>query len=434
MSDLTWEEEQEEERIPFDSEPIERKPGFERTKSIKPPREKSRDSGNLWKVITAVLMIVVVGLSVAFINVNSQIDELKSERGHFVNNITSEGGDSGYAIAKGMLSTVCISASSKNNGNSVDAFFSGSMASRGSGVILEVNKETGDAYILTNFHVVCTQNTLEPFAYHWILLWDSITPIKAEYVGGSYQYDIAVLKVEGSKEIQNSSCATVSVAKSTEIALGEEVVAIGNSVARNLRISTGVIAVEEELMGTSDMYISHSADVNSGNSGGGLFNNSGELVGIVNAKFMDVNPQTGELIIKEVIHGMNYAIPSEIAVSIAKNIIRNNGTALRPTIGLLLGKGLSYQKKNYEIRSSDGFGYTTYELVVSSSNDYFSDGDVLTSMTYKMEDGTEVNVELNRLFSIESHIFNWKKGTEVTIKVNGKKEVKITIEKTTQVT
>ena len=373
-------------------------------------------------------------MAFSIVNVNKKIDELKGERANYINNINSEGGTSSYAVAKGMLSTVSVSASSTDNGNSADSFFSSSMASRGSGIILEVNKDTGDAYILTNFHVVCNTGSLKAFNYHWVMLWDSIKPIPATYVGGSYNYDIAVLKIEGSQEIKNSACASATIAESSKVAIGEEVVAIGNSMARNLRITTGVVAVEEELMGNSSysMYISHSADVNSGNSGGGLFNANGELIGLVNAKFMDVNSSTGDLIYKEVIHGMNYAIPSEIAVSIGKNIIRNNGVLLKPVIGLSLGNTVTYENKNYEIRATDGFGYTTYDLVVSKATGKFSVGDRLESMTYNFG-GKEKTVELNRLFSLESNIFNLDKNSKVTFVVDGD-EIEITVGNTTQVT
>lgn len=432
MSDLTWEDE---EKIPFDSEPIERKPSKEYKKSVKSKKEENRASVSKWIYgFVAVMVGVVAVLSYYMINLNSELTELKSERSNYTMNISATGGNTSYASAKGMLSTVAVSASSTNNGGTADLFFSSAMASRGSGVILEVNKETGDAYILTNFHVVCSLSNLKPFNYRWILLWDSLTPIQAEYVGGSNKYDIAVLKISGSEAIKNSVCTSATVGKSSKVMAGESVVAIGNSMARNLRCSTGIISVEEDLMGNSSMYISYDASVNSGNSGGALFNGSGELIGIVNAKFKDVNDSTGDLIYDEVIQGMNYAIPSEIAVSVARNIIRNGGVLHKPTIGITYGTNVTATQKYFD-PIGDNTGYTTYELSVTKSAGKFWVNDKLVSMKYEYN-GEEITVELNRLFSLESNIFNLSKGDTITFVVERgsvETEIHVTIDATTKV-
>jgi len=435
MSDLNWEEE----KIPFDYEPIERKPAKEYNREVRRKKKDSTTSPKLgmWMYIFMACFIGVFAvMAYSLVNVNKQLDKLKSERSNYTMNISSTGGKTSYAATRGMLSTVSISSSSTNSGGSAENFFLSSMASRGSGVILEVNKETGDAYILTNFHVVCNLSTLKSFPYHWVLLWDSVNPIPATYVGGSSQYDIAVLKISGSTEIINSTCASTSVGKSSNITIGEEVVAIGNSMARNLRITTGVVAVEEELMGNApyNMYISHSADVNSGNSGGGLYNSNGELIGIVNAKFRDVNETSGELIYSEVIHGMNYAIPSELAVSVGRNIIRNSGVLTKPSLGLSLGNTVSYDSKNYEI-NADGQGYTTYDLYVTKAVGKFWTNDRLVSMSYEYA-GQTIIVEINRLFSIESNIYNLDKRSVVTFVVERsgiETEVSVTIDSVTSV-
>ena len=435
MSDLNWDEE--EEKIPFDAEPIVRKPTQEYKKKVKKKREATYGKSKTFLYVFMALMIGVSAvLAYSLININKQVLELKDKNSSYTMNISSTGGNTSYATTKGMLSTVSVSASSTNNGGTAETFFSSAMASRGSGVILEVNKETGDAYIITNFHVVCSTANLKPFNYRWVLLWDSVNPISATYVGGSSTYDIAVLKIEGSAEIKNSTCTGVSVASSSKATIGEQVVAIGNSMARNLRISTGVVAVEEELMGSSpyNMYISHSADVNSGNSGGGLYNANGELLGIVNAKFRDVNETTGELMYNEIIHGMNYAIPSEIAVSIAKNIIRNNGVLQKATLGLVLGSNYSYASKNYEV-TQDGQGFTTYDLVVTKATGKFWANDKLISLTYEFA-GSEKTVELNRLFSIESNVYNLSKQDKIKVVVERggvQTELEMTIESQTSV-
>ena len=429
MSDLNWEEE----KIPFDNEPIDRRPTKEFKKEIKAQKPKSSGSvsKSVFYIVSVGLLCLVLIVLYLMVGFKNDFADMKSGKNNYTMNISSEVGTMSFAATKGMLSTVSISASSTNNGTA-ETFYTNAMASRGSGVILEVNKETGDAYIITNYHVVCSLTTLKAYKYVWVMPWDGIKPIAATYVGGSNTYDIAVLKIEDSAEIKNSACVAATIGNSSKVSFGEGVVAIGNSMARNLGLTTGVVSAEEDLMGSINynMYIRHSADVNSGNSGGGLYNSSGALIGIVNAKFRDVNDTTGELIYKEVIHGMNFAIPVDIAVSVAKNIIRNGGKLVKPAIGLSLGNNLTYTSKYYSINES-GLGYTTYDLVVSKATGKFRYGDKLVAMTYEFE-GKTITVELNRLFSLENNIYNLDVGDTIKFAVEGR-EFEMKIESSTVV-
>lgn len=437
MSDLNIEEE----KIPFDSEPIDRNKSSDYYRYVKLQKKqeasKMPKKYNLTSIGMIAMGLVVVLMGVWLFGMNSRLSKLKNARTDYTMNISSVGETQSYAVAKGMLSTVCVSASNTNTCSDSTMFFSKSMLSRGSGVILEIDKNNGDAYIITNYHVVSNANTAVVFSYVWVMLWDSISPISAQYVGGSRTYDIAVLKIEGSNEVKNSSATGASIAKSSDLCIGESVCAIGNSMARNLRITSGVVSVEEDLMGSAtfyNMYISHSADVNSGNSGGGLYNNKGELIGIVNAKFRDVNPTSGDLMYKEVVHGMNYAIPVDLAVGIARNIIRNNGTLLRPAIGLTLGDGYSYNDKNYEI-TEKGFGYTTYSLVIDNPTGKFWLNDKFISASYEFN-GQSIDVKLNRLFSIESALFNLDRYAEIIFVVDRsgiENELKVKVNSVTSV-
>lgn len=437
MSDLNWEDGADEddevlEKIPFDLEPIERHPSREYKKQVKKKTQSQDKSFRPWLYIFMAGVMCVCGvMAFKLVTVSRQVDKMRGERSNYLMNISATDADLSYATAKGMLSTVSISASYTDNCTSSEAFFGSGMASRGSGIILDVNKNTGDAYIMTNYHVVCNVNTRSSITYQWVMLWDSINPVKATYVGGSYSYDVAVLKISGSEEIKNSTCVSATIADSGNVCVGESVVAIGNSMARNLRVSSGRVAVEEELMGSApyNMYISHSADVNSGNSGGGLYNSKGELIGLVNAKFKDVSDFDGSLIYNEVIHGMNYAIPATLAENIARNIIRNNGTLLRPSLGLTLGTNVTYTGKNYEITDT-GKGYTTYDLVIEASTGKFWKNDKLISLTYEYN-GKTITAPINRLFTIESHSFNLSKNSTITIRVERggvEKDITVTID------
>ncbi len=197
--------------------------------------------------------------------------------------------------------------------------------SEGSGVIYHIDKTEGDAFIITNYHVVydTSSNTENGISNDIsVYLYGSETEekaIEATYVGGSPYYDIAVLRVEDCEILKNSNACAVEVSNSDEVVVGDSAIAIGNAQGYGISASSGVVSVDSEYItmtaadGKSNVsfrVMRVDTAVNSGNSGGGLFDEQGKLIGIVNAKIVD-----------EGVESIGYAIPSNIAVSIANNII-----------------------------------------------------------------------------------------------------------------
>ena len=198
-------------------------------------------------------------------------------------------------------------------------------SSAGSGVLYKVDKELGNAFIITNYHVVYdsssdTENGISEEIT--VYLYGSETEaqgIPAVYVGGSLYYDIAVLYIEDSDLIRTSLAAGVTVADSDQVCPGDTAIAVGNPEDMGISASVGIVSVDSEYitMTAADERTSVSfrvmridTAVNSGNSGGGLFNHKGELMGIVNAKVSDTS-----------VENIGYAIPSAVAVSVAENIL-----------------------------------------------------------------------------------------------------------------
>lgn len=259
------------------------------------------------------------------------------------NSITIEGSfDDVSAVArKGIGSTVSIVCRTENS------------ASSGSGVIYKLNKANGEAFIITNYHVVHNDSiTTNGGIYDDISVYlygsetyleeNDTAAIDAEYVGGSATYDIAVLHVEHSNMIRNSEIVSgVTFADSSLVSAGSTAVAIGNPEGEGLSVTSGIVSKESEFVyflknENSNEYTSMrlmriDASVNPGNSGGGLYNSSGELIGIVNAK-----------IVAEGVESIGYAIPSNIALAAAENIIDNcfdtdKTAAQKCLIGVTLG-------------------------------------------------------------------------------------------------
>ena len=195
----------------------------------------------------------------------------------------------------------------------------------GSGVIYRLDKEKGDAYIITNYHVVYFYASLNESRISdriKVYLYGSESEkyaIDATFVGGSMSYDIAILKVTGSEILKNSSALAVSVADSNLLTVGDTAIAIGNAEAAGISVTRGIISVDSEYITmiacdnvTQVTYRLLRVDtaINSGNSGGGLFDENGRLIGIVNAKISSSS-----------IENIGFAIPSNIATYVADNII-----------------------------------------------------------------------------------------------------------------
>ena len=180
-------------------------------------------------------------------------------------------------LSKTMLSTVTIICGSNLS------------SSAGSGIIYSIDKTKGDAYIITNQHVVYNVKTIDVYLYGMQL---SAYAIPATYVGGSVTYDIAVLKIEGSEVLKNSYARAADFADSEQLRVYDRVYAVGNPEGSGLSATEGIISVASEnisITGADGSLLTMrvmrvDAAVNHGNSGGGLYDESGKLVGIVSAK------------------------------------------------------------------------------------------------------------------------------------------------------
>lgn len=173
----------------------------------------------------------------------------------------------------------------------------------GSGVIL-----SSDGYILTCAHVVDGADTVT-------VTTSDGTEYDAEVVGSDTADDIAVLKIDA------TDLTAAVIGDSDAASVGETVYADGNPGGTlSGTITEGIVsALNREITVETDSgeaitlnVIQTSAAVSPGSSGGGLFNDQGELIGVVNAKSSDTSDE-----------GLGFAIPINDAISIAKSIIEN---------------------------------------------------------------------------------------------------------------
>ena len=412
-------EEIQKKKIPYDKEPIVRQTNYNKRAN------KSSGGGTSSKTLTFVVCILV---ALNLLLSGLVLSVLKDNKNGGINNTTvnitsTSTVDVAAVTSKAKLSAVCVSAgystSSTENPN-YQQFFN--MKSKGAGVIFEANKDAGEVYIVTCYHVVKGYSTQA-----YVLLHDSFIPEKATLVGYSSVYDIAVLKLENSNEFKKSASKACDIADSAMCVLGEGAIAIGNPQAMGFSVTNGVVSSLTDLVnvdGVVRRVLRTSAAINGGNSGGGLFNAQGELIGIVTAKATS-NPSQNNYI-----DNMAYATPSNVAYSLAKNIIRNERPE-KAVLGLDLwadAGGLTDDVINGEL-------ITKQKVVVNSivsgsvaSKAGFREGDVVTAFIYG---DTLVNV--TNTYSFEDHAFAINKGDTVRffIERNGvPKEITLVIEET----
>ncbi len=179
----------------------------------------------------------------------------------------------------------------------------------GSGVII-----SEDGYILTNNHVVEGQSTVKV-----------TTSDKKEYdatiVGTDEKTDIAVLKIDA------SGLTPAVIGDSDSLVVGETAVAVGNPLGTlGGTVTDGIIsALDREVTVNNQTMtlLQMSAAVSPGNSGGGLFNEKGELIGIVNAKSGGSD-----------VEGIGFAVPINTAMEVAEELIANGYVSGRPALGI----------------------------------------------------------------------------------------------------
>jgi serine protease Do len=316
--------------------------------------------------------------------------------------------------------------------------------SAGSGVIYSLNKEEGSAYVITNYHVVYDSSSTgtETIAHisddiNLYLYGGEVTAgaIPATYVGGAMNYDIAVLEVSNSDVLKASSATAVDAANSDGIIVGEKVYALGNPAGDGLSVSSGVVSVTAEYLDLtaangnskiSMLEIRTDAAINHGNSGGGLFNSDGRLIGIVNARTETSGTST--------VVGFGYAIPANLALSVAQNIIdnRNSGSngALRATLGITFN--VTASKGVYDESRSAYYTQETVEIASvesgSAASGKLQAGDILYSVKYK---DSENVVYITRKHMMSVFLFGVRKNNTVVVTVyrdNVLQDVEITFD------
>ena len=244
-------------------------------------------------------------------------------------------------------------------------------AASGSGFIL-----TADGYILTNFHVIEDSSAITVTCYDG-------TSYEARLIGFDESNDIAVLKVDA------KNLPPVILGSSDNMNVGDSVIAIGNPLGElTFSLTAGTVsALNRQITmsnGATMNLIQTDCAINSGNSGGALFNLYGEVIGITNAKYSSSSSSEAS------IDNIGFAIPINDVRSIVESIIEK-GYISKPYIGVSVSD-VSQQTQLYGIPAGAAVQSLTEDGPAAEAG--LQIGDIITKINDTDITGSNQLVEL----------------------------------------
>ncbi|MCR5617150.1 MAG: trypsin-like peptidase domain-containing protein [Clostridiales bacterium] len=257
-------------------------------------------------------------------------------------------------------------------------------AASGSGFIL-----TSDGYIVTNYHVVEGASEIKVTTY-------DNTVYKAELIGCDQSNDLAILKIDA------KDLTPVVLGDSDQLNVGDSVVAIGNPLGElTFSLTTGSVSAlnrQITVKDTSMNLIQTDCAINSGNSGGALFNSYGEVIGITNAKYSGDSSQA-------TVDNIGFAIPVNSVRDIITSIIEK-GYIEKPYIGITVynytgdltraGSGGVVVNSVEKGSPADEAGLKSGDIITAVNGTKITETGDLSPIIAKCKDGDELTLTVSR--------------------------------------
>ncbi len=283
-------------------------------------------------------------------------------------------------------SAVCISVQAVTQ----QGWYQYETSGAGSGFII-----SQDGYIVTNYHVIDGANSIK------VTLNNGET-YDAKLVGGEELNDVAVLKIDGI-----SGLKPVVIGDSDDLVVGETVCTIGNALGTlSFSMTSGAVSATGRSVTMSDgtvmNMIQTECTINSGNSGGPLFDSYGRVVGITSAKLSN-NGQSSQAAIE----GIGFAIPINDVIDIITDFMQYGYVTGRPYMGILQPATVTDQWKQ-TFGWPGGVYVNDVDPGSCAETAGIRRGDIIT----KMGD-TEIT-DANQMVSVKN---SYKAGDTVTIEV-----------------
>lgn len=308
----------------------------------------------------------VLAVAIAFMGVSPALGQSLSDTGDRVDQQTRP--DSFTALSKRLMPAVVNITTSKVVASDLPQFDDGPLqdfneyfgrnpegfsqeGALGSGFVI-----SADGLIVTNNHVIEGADEINA-------IFSDGRTLRAELIGTDEATDVAVLKVE-----QSDPFPFVEWADSENAQVGDWVMAIGNPFGFGGSVSVGIVSARNRDIksGNYDNYIQTDAAINSGNSGGPLFNLNGEVLGVNTAI---ITPTGGSV-------GLGFSIPSNLAQQISEQLIEF-GKARRGWFGVNIQNADRDLAKAYGLEEGTGVILTRITEDGPASKADFEVGDLI---------------------------------------------------------
>lgn len=260
-------------------------------------------------------------------------------------------------------------------------------ASSGSGFIISEN-----GYVVSNYHVVEGAQRLR------VIMSDS-KEYDASVVGYDAVNDLAVLKIEA------TGLPYVQLGSSDTLAVGDQVMAIGNPLGElTSTLTVGYVSAKDRMVnidGTSMNMLQTDAAINSGNSGGPLFNMNGEVVGITTAKFSGTSSSGAT------IEGVGFAIPMDDVSDMIRDIMEQ-GYVSSAYLGVMVRDVDPTVSQNYGIpmgvyvdevtpgSCAEAAGVRAKDVIINIGGHEVTSMSALTRVLRKLEPGQTTTITVYR--------------------------------------
>lgn len=263
---------------------------------------------------------------------------------------------------------------------------------------------TPDGYIMTNYHVIESAQKSE----HKIqVLFKDKSSFEAKIVGFDEDNDVAVLKIDA------SDLSPVSIGNSDDIAVGDSVFAIGNPLGEldfsmtSGRVSALDRSITIERNGTAINMFQFDAAINSGNSGGPVYNESGEVIGIATAKVGSSG-----------VEGLGFAIPINDAADIANELITKGYVSGKAYMGVNIDNRYTSVYAQYYSMPEGAYVYNV-ESGGCAEKSGLAAGDIITKVGSEAIGGySDLNAAIKSFKAGEStEIVVYRGGEYVTLRI-----------------
>ena len=299
-----------------------------------PPTPPKKDKNNknglrvFLSLLFAIVVVCVIVVSIAFADVNDNNGKNQTTTNSSTEN---KGGapsvdikptpsdDDAKKSESGALSSIEVAKKSSSSVIAVLSYQNNQLIGEGSGIVMGVDKDKKNTYIITCAHIINTAGTSVR------IQTSDGTQHNADIVGFDSRTDVGVLRVS------KTGFTAAEFGDSSNLLVGQQVYAIGNpgGTAFYGSFTSGVISAIDRLTsaggekGYSMSCIQHDAAINPGNSGGALVNGYGQVIGINSSKIADTEYE-----------GMGFAIPVTVAKDVIDDIISNGYVPNRPKLGI----------------------------------------------------------------------------------------------------